>query len=146
MALVDTLDGILMLWAYGWAFVDPASKLGYNIFVTLTSAVIALVIAGVETLSVLAVSMHWKGPFWSMMVNAPFEVLGWLIIGLFLTSLTVSLLMYRCSKGGSKVEHVQRRQSAPPRVDPPRDSFSSLPGSPRDAAALSPTRTAILGE
>jgi high-affinity nickel-transport protein len=28
MALVDTLDGILMLWAYGWAFVDPGAKRG----------------------------------------------------------------------------------------------------------------------
>ena len=33
MAMIDTLDGILMLWAYGWAFVDPGKKLGYNIFV-----------------------------------------------------------------------------------------------------------------
>lgn len=105
-----------MLWAYGWAFVDPGQKLGYNIFVTLTGAntrhhtdarsgslsavhsqpctllwpestpagaarfvagcIIALVIAGVETLSVLAMTMHWKGAFWQLMIDAPFEILG----------------------------------------------------------------------
>ena len=92
------------MWAYGWAFVDPNRKLGYNIFgapvhywtagqtcvpadmlsaraVTLTSALIALVIASVESLAVLASAMQWKGSFWTLMINAPFEVLGYLIIG-----------------------------------------------------------------
>lgn len=27
MMLVDTTDGLLMVGAYGWAFVNPASKL-----------------------------------------------------------------------------------------------------------------------
>ena len=49
--------------------------------VTLTSALIALVIASVESLAVLASTMHWKGAFWTLMINAPFEVLGYLIIG-----------------------------------------------------------------
>jgi hypothetical protein len=49
--------------------------------VTLTSALIALVIAGVESLAVLASAMQWKGPFWQTMINAPFEILGYLIIG-----------------------------------------------------------------
>ena len=48
---------------------------------TLTSALIALVIAGVESLAVLASAMQWKGPFWQTMINAPFEILGYLIIG-----------------------------------------------------------------
>ena len=108
MALIDTLDGILMLWAYGWAFVDPQKKLGYNICVTLTSAAIALVLATVEGLSVAALTMHWRGPFWNAMVNAPFEILGWLIVGLFVVSLLVSMALYKCSRDklASNVEPV----------------------------------------
>ena len=34
MALVDTADGILMLGAYGWAFVKPIRKLYYNLTIT----------------------------------------------------------------------------------------------------------------
>jgi high-affinity nickel permease len=30
MALVDTSDAILMLGAYGWAFIKPIRKLYYN--------------------------------------------------------------------------------------------------------------------
>jgi hypothetical protein len=52
--------------------------------VTLTSALIALVIASVESLAVLASTMHWKGAFWTLMIDAPFEVLGYLIIGAYL--------------------------------------------------------------
>ena len=37
MSLVDTTDGVLMLGAYGWAFVHPVRKLFYNI--TITAAV-----------------------------------------------------------------------------------------------------------
>ena len=41
---------------------------------------IALVIAAIETLSVLATTLHWKGAFWQLMIDAPFEVLGYLVI------------------------------------------------------------------
>ena len=35
----DTADGILMLGAYGWAYVKPVRKLYYNLNVTLVSTV-----------------------------------------------------------------------------------------------------------
>ena len=34
MALIDTTDGVLMLGAYGWAFVKPIRKLYYNLTIT----------------------------------------------------------------------------------------------------------------
>ena len=34
MSLIDTTDGILMLGAYGWAFVKPIRKLYYNLTIT----------------------------------------------------------------------------------------------------------------
>jgi len=41
MSLVDTTDNILMLGAYGWAFVKPIRKLYYNMTITLVSALVA---------------------------------------------------------------------------------------------------------
>ena len=50
MTLIDTLDGMLMLGAYGWAYVNPVRKLVYNLIMTTLSVVIALVVGGLEVL------------------------------------------------------------------------------------------------
>ena len=50
MSLVDTTDNILMLGAYGWAFMKPVRKLYYNMTITLVSVVVALVVGGIESL------------------------------------------------------------------------------------------------
>src|SRR5207247_5320481 len=54
MSLVDTTDSIMMLGAYGWAFVKPVRKLYYNMNITLVSVLIALVIGTSEFLSIIA--------------------------------------------------------------------------------------------
>ena len=51
MTLVDTTDSVLMLKAYGWAFVKPVRKLYYNMTMTFVSVLVALVIGGLETLN-----------------------------------------------------------------------------------------------
>ncbi len=50
MSLIDTTDNILMLGAYGWAFVKPIRKLYYNLTITCISVMIAVVVGGIETL------------------------------------------------------------------------------------------------
>ncbi len=42
MTLIDTTDSILMLGAYGWAFVKPIRKLYYNLTITAVSVVVAV--------------------------------------------------------------------------------------------------------
>jgi len=54
MTLVDSLDGILMLGAYGWALVNPDRKLYYNMVITFLSAIFALVIGGIEIWQIIA--------------------------------------------------------------------------------------------
>jgi high-affinity nickel-transport protein len=63
MCLVDTTDGILMLGAYGWAYVKPIRKLYYNMTITLVSVLVALVIGGIEALSIFADQLQLKGRF-----------------------------------------------------------------------------------
>jgi len=105
MTLVDTTDGILMLGAYGWAYAKPIRKLLYNLTITLLSALIALVIGGVEVLGLIAGRLDLGGSFWTMIseLNAHFGVLGYGIVALFAVSWGVSILVYRL-KGDARAE------------------------------------------
>jgi len=64
MCIVDTADGVLMLGAYGWAFVHPVRKLYYNMTITAVSVFIAVVVGGIEVLSLLSDQLSLHGRFW----------------------------------------------------------------------------------
>jgi nickel/cobalt transporter (NiCoT) family protein len=63
MSLVDTTDGILMLGAYGWAFLDPARKLYYNLTITAASVLVAAGVGGAELAGIAGKSapVSWLG-------------------------------------------------------------------------------------
>jgi high-affinity nickel-transport protein len=100
MALVDSTDSILMLGAYGWAFVKPIRKLYYNMTITFVSIVVALLIGGIEALGLIGDEFGWKGAFWAMMddLNANFGTIGFVIIGVFVLSWGASFLIYRMNR------------------------------------------------
>jgi high-affinity nickel-transport protein len=100
MALIDSLDSILMLGAYGWAFVKPIRKLYYNITITFVSVVVALVIGGIEVLGLLGDQFNLKGTFWEWMdsLNNNFGTLGFIVICVFVVSWIVSLIIYRLNR------------------------------------------------
>ena len=97
MTLIDSTDGVLMLGAYGWAFMKPIRKLYYNITITAVSVVVAVLIAGVETLGLVGDTFKLEGPFWDAIgsLNDNFGVLGYLIIGVFALAWLASVLIYR---------------------------------------------------
>ena len=97
MTLLDTTDGVLMLGAYGWAFMKPIRKLYYNLTITSVSVVVALLIGGVEALGLIGDKFELQGPFWTTVsaLNDDFGVLGYVIVGVFLASWLVSILIYR---------------------------------------------------
>ena len=97
MSLIDTTDNILMLGAYGWAFVKPIRKIYYNMTITLVSVVVAVVVGGIEALGLLAGEFHPQGTFWSLLerLNENFGVLGYCIVGLFAASWVVSICVYK---------------------------------------------------
>nr|WP_295741876.1 HoxN/HupN/NixA family nickel/cobalt transporter [uncultured Acidocella sp.] len=100
MSLVDTTDGVMMLGAYGWAFVKPIRKLYYNLTITLVSVVVALVVGGVEGLGLINAECSFKGWFWDQinMLNDNFASLGYVIIGIFAVSWGVSAVVYRLNR------------------------------------------------
>ncbi len=97
MALVDTADGILMIGAYGWAFIKPVRKLYYNMTITLVSVVIAVVVGGIEALGLLGDQLGLTGGFWEMVgtLNDHLGSIGYAIVALFVVSWLVSVLIYR---------------------------------------------------
>lgn len=97
MSLIDTTDNILMLGAYGWAFVKPVRKLYYNMTITFVSVAVALAVGGIEALGLLAGQFHLKGTFWNLVnrLNDNFGTLGYFIIGLFALSWIVSVAIYK---------------------------------------------------
>jgi nickel/cobalt transporter (NiCoT) family protein len=97
MTLVDTTDSVLMVGAYGWAFLKPIRRLYYNMTITAVSVVVALVVGGVETLGLIGSQLSLSGRFWQTIgdLNENFGTLGYLIIGIFVVSWVVSLAAYR---------------------------------------------------
>lgn len=97
MSLIDTTDNILMLGAYGWAFVKPIRKIYYNMTLTFVSIVVALVVGGIEALGLMAGRFQLKGAFWNLVarLNDNFGLLGYCIVGLFAFSWLVSVAVYR---------------------------------------------------
>jgi high-affinity nickel-transport protein len=97
MSLIDTTDNILMLGAYGWAFVKPIRKLYYNITITCISVLVALVVGGIEALGLLAGHFHLTGTFWDGVakLNDHFGTLGYVIVGLFAISWIFSIAFYK---------------------------------------------------
>jgi high-affinity nickel-transport protein len=97
MSLIDATDGILMLGAYGWAFVDPARKLYYNLTITGLSVAVALLVGGVEAFGLVSERLGLAGGAWDMAGNlaANIGLFGYVIIAIFVASWLVSWLIYR---------------------------------------------------
>jgi high-affinity nickel-transport protein len=99
MTLIDTTDGVLMLGAYGWAFMKPIRKLYYNMTITAVSVLVALVVGGLETLNLIGdeLGLTDGGGFWGAIgaINDNFGLLGFAIIGVFLVSWIASVAFYK---------------------------------------------------
>jgi nickel/cobalt transporter (NiCoT) family protein len=102
MALIDTTDSILMLGAYGWAFMKPMRKLYYNITMTSVSVLVAVVIGGLETLGLVQGEYNLTGWFWNNVAtlndDTAFGILGYAIIGIFILAWIVSVSVYKVKR------------------------------------------------
>lgn len=98
MCLLDTTDGILMLGAYGWAFMKPVRKLYYNLNITLISVLVAFIVGTIEVLGIISMEFNLSGGLWDNLNHLDFGVLGGLIIGLFIASWLISTFIYKIKK------------------------------------------------
>jgi nickel/cobalt transporter (NiCoT) family protein len=97
MTLVDTTDSVLMVGAYGWAFLNPIRKIWYNLTITAISVVVALLIGGIEALGLIASKLELEGAFWHAVtgLNESLANFGYLVVGVFLISWVLSFAIYR---------------------------------------------------
>ena len=98
MTLIDTTDSVLMLGAYGWAFIKPIRKLYYNLTITAVSVIVAVIVGGLETLNLIGdqLGLTDSGGFWGAVgsLNDNFGVLGYVIVGVFVVGWAISYVVY----------------------------------------------------
>ncbi len=95
MSLLDSIDGSFMNFAYGWAFSKPVRKVFYNITITGLSVAIALLIGTVELGGLIAQHLDLSGGFWSWFENIDINLLGFLIVGMFVATWAIALAVWR---------------------------------------------------
>ncbi|MGH8960176.1 MAG: HoxN/HupN/NixA family nickel/cobalt transporter [Jatrophihabitantaceae bacterium] len=105
MCLMDTVDGVFMNAAYGWAFAKPVRKVFYNITITAISVAVALVIGTIELGGLVASELSLSGSFWNWFENIDINFLGFVIVGMFVATWVIALSVWRFG-------HIEERWSA----------------------------------
>ncbi|MFT4043474.1 MAG: HoxN/HupN/NixA family nickel/cobalt transporter [Gordonia sp. (in: high G+C Gram-positive bacteria)] len=95
MSLFDSIDGSFMNFAYGWALANPVRKVYYNLIITGLSVLVAVVIGTIEIAALLADRFEWGGGFWEKVAGIDLNILGFVIVGLFVITWAISVLVWR---------------------------------------------------
>ena len=100
MSLMDTIDGVLMLGAYDWAFRALIRQLYYNLTITFVSVAVAVLVGSVEVLGLVGDQFALDGALRRLVraLNDNFNALGFVIIGLFVAAWAVSTGVYRLKR------------------------------------------------
>jgi nickel/cobalt transporter (NiCoT) family protein len=105
MCLMDTIDGVLMNGAYGWALRKPVRKVYYNLTITAISVAVALIIGTIELAGVLAEQADIRtGPL-ADIANIPLDYAGYVIVALFIVAWIGAAAIW-------KYGHVEEKWSA----------------------------------
>ena len=102
MCMMDTLDGFFMSTAYKWVFSSPFRKVYYNLTITVLSILAAGVIGVIEVLQVLSMEIGWTHGFWLWLQNLDFNVMGFILVGMFVIVWSVSLSAWKLLKLGER--------------------------------------------
>jgi nickel/cobalt transporter (NiCoT) family protein len=98
MCLMDTVDGVFMNAAYGWAFARPVRKVFYNLTITSISVLVALVIGTIELVGVLADRMSIDHGVLGAIANVNLDYAGYAIVGLFVVCWVVAISVWRLGR------------------------------------------------
>jgi high-affinity nickel-transport protein len=95
MSLMDSIDGSFMNFAYGWALSQPVRKVFYNLTITGLSVAVAAVIGTIELGGLLASQLNLSGGFWGWFERIDLNTLGFVIVGLFVVTWALALMVWR---------------------------------------------------
>jgi high-affinity nickel-transport protein len=114
LMLCDSVDGLFMNFAYGWAFARPVRKVYYNITITALSIAVAFLVGGIEIVGLLSNELHLHGWLGDYMANFDLNKAGYIIVGVFVVVWGVALSIWRFGKvearweAAAAVSHAQR--------------------------------------
>ena len=98
MSLLDSIDGVFMIFAYGWAFSQPVRKIYYNIVITGLSVAVALVIGVIEILSIFVDKLGiTDGPL-AAIGSIDLNSVGFVIVGVFVVTWLVAVLVWHVGR------------------------------------------------
>ena len=98
MSLMDSIDGSFMNFAYGWALSKPVRKLFYNLAITALSVAVALVIGTIEVGGLISSKLGLSGTFWDWFENVDINVLGFVIVAMFVATWAIALGIWRLGR------------------------------------------------
>ncbi|RLV48484.1 HoxN/HupN/NixA family nickel/cobalt transporter [Nocardioides mangrovicus] len=95
MSLMDTIDGVFMNAAYGWANAQPVRKVFYNLTITSISVAVALVIGTVELIGVVADQARISSGPLRAIADIPLDYAGYGIVALFVVAWLIAIAVWR---------------------------------------------------
>ncbi|MGE3289288.1 MAG: HoxN/HupN/NixA family nickel/cobalt transporter [Pseudonocardia sp.] len=98
MCLLDTIDGVAMNFAYGWAFARPVRKVYYNIAITSLSVAVALVIGTIELVGVLVDQAQIESGPLVAIAEIPLDYAGYAIVALFIAAWLVAVAVWHLGR------------------------------------------------
>ena len=98
MSLMDTIDGVFMSKAYGWAFMSPVRKIYYNITTTGLSIFVAFAIGTVEIVGLIIDKAGLTGQPWDFIAGIDINLAGRIIVAIFLVVWIGAVLNWKWRK------------------------------------------------
>ncbi len=111
MMLCDSIDGLFMNFAYGWAFARPVRKVYYNITITALSIGVAFLVGGIEIVGLLSTELHLHGWLGDYMANFNLNTAGYLVVGLFVLVWAMALTIWRFGRVEARWEAAAARSA-----------------------------------
>ena len=112
MSLFDTIDGVFMNFAYGWAFSQAgAQDLLQPHDHRACRSPSRCCVGGIELLAVLAERLSLSGGLWDVVTGIDLNLSATLIVGLFVATWALALAVWRFGR-------IEERWSAELRADP----------------------------
>jgi nickel/cobalt transporter (NiCoT) family protein len=95
MSLLDSVDGVFMNYAYGWAFSRPVRKVYYNITITALSVAVALIIGTIELISILTEKLSIASGPLAAIAGLDLNYLGYAIVAIFVLTWVVAASVWK---------------------------------------------------
>ena len=112
MMLCDSIDGLFMNFAYGWAFARPVRKVYYNLTITALSVAVAFLVGGIEIVGLLSTELHLHGWLGDYVASFDLNAAGFVIVGLFVVVWTLALSVWRFGHVEARWEAAAARSRA----------------------------------